>query len=99
MDRNSQVKEELADARWFATTHWSVVMARMTHLELSSRLEPAAIRLGMEGPRGVRVRLQRSTNLSNWHDWQSITLGAEPIEVSHTDAATAPWKFYRGIAP
>jgi hypothetical protein len=67
------------------------------------RLEPMAgnnpnqLRLNVGGPRGVTAQIQRSTNLTNWEDWQPVTLGAAPTEISDPDAATATRRFYRGI--
>jgi hypothetical protein len=67
------------------------------------RLEPMAgnnsnqLRLNVGGPRGVTAHIQRSTNLTNWEDWQPITLGAAPTEISDPDAGTASPRFYRGI--
>ena len=50
-------------------------------------------------PRGVSVRLQRSNNLTDWQDWQSVTVGGIPIEVSESDAVMTPRRFYRAIIP
>jgi hypothetical protein len=31
---------------------------------------------------GLSVRIQRSANLKNWEDWQTLTLGSSPSELS-----------------
>src|SRR4029453_6018712 len=53
--------------------------------ELIPRLEIVAqngIRLRVVGPAGLPGRLQRSTDLREWSDWQSVTFGREPVEIS-----------------
>ncbi|MBI2928185.1 MAG: hypothetical protein HYY24_21155 [Verrucomicrobia bacterium] len=53
----------------------------------------------LSGPAGATLRVQRSVNLRDWEDWQSVTLRAQPSEVSDADAATASSRFYRAVAP
>lgn len=57
------------------------------------------IRLRVAGPAGVPGRLQRSTNLRDWSDWQTISFGSEPVEVSEPQTATATRHFYRVVTP
>jgi hypothetical protein len=56
-------------------------------------------RLRIVGPAGVSGRLQRSTDLREWSDWQSISFGSEPVEISDAQTATATQQFYRVITP
>jgi hypothetical protein len=70
--------------------------------ELVPRLEMITqngIRLRVAGPAGLPGRLQRSTDLHEWSDWQSISFGSEPVEISDAQTATATQQFYRVIAP
>ena len=70
--------------------------------ELIPRLEIVVqngIRLRVAGPAGLPGRLQRSTDLREWSDWQSISFGSEPVEISDPQTATATQQFYRVIAP
>jgi predicted alpha/beta superfamily hydrolase len=70
--------------------------------ELVPRLEIVTrngTRLRVTGPAGLPGRLQRSTDLREWSDWQSVTFGSEPEEISDPQAATATQQFYRVIAP
>jgi len=70
--------------------------------ELVPRLEIVTengTRLRVTGPAGVPARLQRSTYLRDWSDWQSISFGSEPVEISDPQTATATQQFYRVITP
>jgi predicted alpha/beta superfamily hydrolase len=70
--------------------------------ELVPRLEIVTqngTRLRVAGPAGLAGRLQRSTDLREWSDWQSISFGSEPEEISDPQTATAAQQFYRVIAP
>ena len=70
--------------------------------ELIPRLEIVVqngIHLRVAGPAGLPGRLQRSTDLREWSDWQSISFGSEPVEISAPQAATANQQFYRVITP
>jgi len=51
------------------------------------------------GAPGQKVRVQRSRNLRDWEDWQQVTLGTEPADVTDTDTLSAPCGFYRAVAP
>ena len=70
--------------------------------ELVPRLEMIAqngTRLRVAGPAGLPGRLQRSTDLHEWSDWQSISFGSEQVEISDPQTATATQQFYRVITP
>ncbi len=55
------------------------------------------IRLPIEGASGQRVKLQRSTNLVDWEDWQIMILGESGCGlIDATTAATH--RFYRVAA-
>jgi hypothetical protein len=51
------------------------------------------------GEPGQTVRIQRSRNLRDWEDWQQITLGTAPAELTDTNTLSAPCGFYRAVAP
>ena len=68
-------------------------------LELTTRIDQNTVRFQLSGESGQTVRVQRSTDLINWTDWQSAIFGAAPSIVSDTNAATAPVRFYRVVSP
>jgi hypothetical protein len=51
------------------------------------------------GEPGQKLRVQRSPNLRGWEDWQEVTLGTEPADLTETDILSAPCGFYRAVAP
>jgi len=68
------------------------------------RLGPASveadgkIRLPIVGACGQRVKLQRSENLVDWEDWQTMTLGGNATRCGAIDTTTsAPHRFYRAV--
>lgn len=70
--------------------------------ELVPRLEivtQSGTRLRVAGPAGQPGRLQRSPDLREWSDWQAISFGSEPLEISDPQTATATQQFYRVITP
>jgi hypothetical protein len=69
------------------------------------RLEPVSpqqlgtFRFLLRGETGLGVRVQRSSNLRDWEDWQAITLVNIPTELSDPDARSIPHRFYRAVYP
>ena len=55
------------------------------------------LRLRVKGTPGVGGQIQRSSDLGNWFDWQSIVLGEASIEL--TDNLKAVHQFYRVKLP
>lgn len=55
-----------------------------------------SILLPVSGMEGQRVRLQRSENLIDWEDWQTITLCGAGCGLIDT-TTTAPARFYRAV--
>ncbi|MCL4180070.1 MAG: hypothetical protein KJ072_20275 [Verrucomicrobia bacterium] len=43
------------------------------------------------------VRVQRSANLVDWEDWQTVSRDAGPSELQDTEAGTTLYRFYRGV--
>ena len=68
-------------------------------LEPVSPQQPGAFRFLVRGEAGLSVRVQRSANLRDWEDWQTLTLGAIPSELSDLDAGAIPDRFYRAVTP
>ena len=68
-------------------------------LEPLSPQQPGAFRFLLHGEAGLTVRVQRSTNLRDWEDWQPVTLGAAPAELTDPDAGAIPHRFYRAVHP
>jgi len=61
--------------------------------------QPQTLRLSVSGPPDWPVRVQRSADLDTWQDWQTVTLGDQPAELSDREAGAHPRRFYRAIAP
>jgi hypothetical protein len=68
-------------------------------LEPVSPQQPGTLRFLLRGEAGLSVRVQRSSNLRDWEDWQPVTLGAAPSELSEPDAGGIPHRFYRAVYP
>jgi WD40 repeat protein len=54
------------------------------------------LRLSLNGATGQRVLLQRSANLRDWEDWQTVTFDSTTLELTD-DPAGAPQRFYRAV--
>ena len=52
--------------------------------------------LPVDGASGQRVKLQRSTNLVDWEDWRTMTLGGTGCGLTDT-TTTAAHRFYRVV--
>jgi hypothetical protein len=61
--------------------------------------QPGGFRFLVRRDAGLSVRVQRSANLRDWEDWQALTLGATPSELSDLDASTNSHRFYRAVTP
>lgn len=59
----------------------------------------STLKVQVWGPSGGSGRVQRSTDLIHWTDWQSITLATQPLEIIDPDSGTTPYRFYRVISP
>jgi hypothetical protein len=52
----------------------------------------------VNGASGQRVKLQRSENLVDWEDWQTMTLGGNGTDCGLIDTTTAVrQRFYRVV--
>jgi hypothetical protein len=56
-------------------------------------------RFVVTGEAGRKVRVQRSRNLTDWQDWQEVTLGSGPADLTDADVLSVPCRFYRAVAP
>jgi len=68
-------------------------------LEPVSTQQPGGFRFLVRGDAGLSVRVQRSANLIDWEDWQTLTLGTTPSELSDLDAGAVSRRFYRAVTP
>jgi hypothetical protein len=68
-------------------------------LELVSPQQSGSFRFLVRGQAGLSVRIQRSANLRDWENWQTLTLGATPGELSDLDTGANPDRFYRAVTP
>jgi len=48
-------------------------------------------------PAPATVRVQRSVNLVDWEDWQTVSKDEGPSELQDSEAGTTPYRFYRGV--
>jgi hypothetical protein len=71
----------------------TIVMLRIGPAKVRS---DGVIQLPVSGPNGQTVRVQRSTNLVDWVDWQTVTLNGSVNELLDEPAST-PFRFYRVI--
>ena len=55
------------------------------------------LRLVTHSPAPATVRVQRSTNLLDWEDWQTVSRDSGPSELQDTEASITPYRFYRGV--
>jgi hypothetical protein len=55
------------------------------------------LRLVTSSPAPTSLRVQRSVNLVEWEDWQTVSRDGGPGELQDSEAGTTPYQFYRGI--
>jgi hypothetical protein len=55
------------------------------------------LRINVTGPPGANVQLQRGATLSDWADWQTVTLIDAPVQVQDADVAGSSQRFYRAV--
>jgi hypothetical protein len=67
-------------------------------LEALSPLTPGSFRFLLHGPQGLSGRIQRSTDLQGWTDWQPFSFGSTPLLFTDSSGST-PQNFYRAVAP
>ncbi|HEX2970916.1 MAG TPA: hypothetical protein VHP11_01210, partial [Tepidisphaeraceae bacterium] len=51
------------------------------------------------GPAGMGLQLQSSSNLTEWTDWQTLTLDEGATNLYETNLRSAPARFYRASGP
>jgi hypothetical protein len=62
-----------------------------------AKLHPAGhVQLPLFGPSGQLVRVQRSLNLGDWEDWQTVTIEGTTLELTD-DPSGAAQRFYRVV--
>jgi len=71
----------------------------LVRLEATSRPNAGLFRLSVEGPLGRSVRIQKSTDLKSWSDWQSVILTSPRTEIFDSDALNVKQIYYRGLVP
>jgi len=69
------------------------------HLEPVPPQQPGEFRFLVRGDAGLSARVQRSTNLLDWEDWQTLTLDTIPSKLSDLEAGATPHRFYRAVTP
>ncbi|MCP5522322.1 MAG: leucine-rich repeat domain-containing protein [Verrucomicrobiales bacterium] len=68
-------------------------------LSLGNPSEPLAapLRLRSGTPAPAELLVQRSTNLRDWEDWQTVSRTEGPGELNDPDAGASPYRFYRVV--
>jgi hypothetical protein len=84
----------------FASSRWNglAVLDRYRPLvELHAAAPDGAgrFKLTVSGPQGAAITIQRSTDLTGWEDWLTVTAGAAPSEVEDPDTSSHPERYYR----
>jgi hypothetical protein len=65
--------------------------------DLASTTRDNPPRLLTHSPAPAIVRVQRSVNLRNWEEWQTVTREGGPSKLHDDEAGNKPYRFYRGI--
>lgn len=68
-------------------------------LESSMWFDGEGFRFSIRGQAGLRVRIQRSADLTIWEDWLIIEIDNDPVELADPSAGTRSRQFYRAVAP
>ena len=68
-------------------------------LEPPFRLDAAGFHLLLRATSGQAVRLQRSTDLKTWADWQTVTGTGNSQPLVDESVGAAPVRFYRAVVP
>ncbi|MBI2925577.1 MAG: hypothetical protein HYY24_07725, partial [Verrucomicrobia bacterium] len=68
-------------------------------LEPPFRLDAAGFHLQLRAESGQAVRLQRSTDLKTWTDWQTVTGTGSSQPLVDENAGADPVRFYRALVP
>lgn len=58
---------------------------------------PGVLRFQVSGPPGLEARLQRSTDLRLWDDWNVVSLSDAPVVLEDSDAGSRPRRVYRAV--
>ena len=53
------------------------------------------LRLVTHSPAPATVRVQRSANLVDWEDWQTVSKDSGPSQLQDAEAGSTPYRFYR----
>jgi hypothetical protein len=77
-----------------------IILNKFTSLRFGPAIvaDDGRLRLRLSGVSGQRVHVQRSANLLDWEDWQTVTLsfGSGAIEL-YDNPAAASRRFYRAV--
>jgi len=55
------------------------------------------MRIYVTGPPGANVQLQRGATLTDWADWQTVTLSDAPVQIEDAEGAGSSQRFYRAV--
>jgi hypothetical protein len=74
------------------TALWIPVMPNLPTVTTDNPLK-----LVTHSPAPATVRVQRSTNLIDWEDWQTVSRDEGPSELQDAEAGAESYRFYRGV--
>jgi hypothetical protein len=75
-----------------------IVLNKFTDLRIGPAIvaDDGRLRLRLSGESGQRVRVQRSTNLKDWADWKTVTLGDTGCDLTESIVSNSQC-FYRAV--
>ena len=86
------------------TSGWAEMVVRRPlalwiPLSVGEPRDPPAtpLRLLSATPAPESLTIQRSTNLRDWEDWQTVSRDEGPGELNDAEAGTVPHRFYRAV--
>ena len=62
-------------------------------------LVPGHVSVRVEGPTGTLARVQRSSDLRTWQDWQTVTLGDDGQTLNDPTVGPGEQRYYRAVNP
>jgi uncharacterized repeat protein (TIGR03803 family) len=98
-----------SDGGLYGTTQWGGQLGLGTVFRVRSLLpaifessmwfDGEGFRFSIRGQAGLRVRIQRSVDLTTWEDWLIIALDSDPVELADPSAGSRSRQFYRAVSP
>jgi hypothetical protein len=68
-------------------------------LEPLPHAAPGPFRFRLSGPQGASGRIQRSSDLQSWSDWQPFSLTTPTLDFLDQRDRDMPVRYYRAVSP